>query len=119
MAKRQVGGGRSVDGHLVQRIAPWGSTNGAVHPNIAADARQAGQVVGAAGASRGAVNRGPVRRIVGDLNLVRLTIRRLPVQDDLIDVVLSPEVNVDPLRIAVCARPSRRQTTVHGSGRWI
>src|SRR6202011_4697538 len=98
-------GAGAVDLELPQRVAPHRAADGAVHADVPAAAGDV-QRLGTADAGRGRVDRGPRRRVVRGLDLERLAVGGLPVQDDLADGLHRAEVHLDPLRVGELRGPA-------------
>src|SRR5690349_5652550 len=95
-----------IDTEFVERVAVGGPPLGPVHPDVAAGAVDV-EVVHAAGAGGGAVDRGPVGPVVGGLDLVGLPVGGLPPELHVLERGRLPQVDLNPLRIAPVTRPPR------------
>jgi len=105
----------AVHTELPQRVAVASGPGRAVHADVAPGPGHA-QRLGAAGAGRGGVDRGPVGPVGGGLDLERGRVRRLPVQRDLADRLAGTEVDFQPLRVGERARPAGPGVTVDRVG---
>ncbi len=121
--RQDVPGGRGADLaedlELVQRVAVLGRPGRGVHPDVAAAAAD-GEVLDAAGAGGGGVDRRPVGAVRRGLELVGAGVRRLPVQLDPADRGGGAEVDPDPGRVGPGAGPAAVGVTVDdGAGREV
>lgn len=100
---------------LPERVAVLGGALGAGQPDVPGVAAQR-DGLGAALAVGGGVRGAPALAVLGELDLVALGVGGLPLEDDLGDGGLGPQVDLEPLRVAVGAGPARRGVAVDCEG---